>query len=1044
MVRTLEPVYSPARLEREVRRFWDRNRVYERARRRPGRPFFFVDGPPYTTGAIHLGTAWNKVLKDAVLRHRTMAGFRVSDTPGWDMHGLPIEVKVEEELGFTSKKQIEEELGVGKFVHRCKEFAEKNRKKMTRQFERLGVWMDWKNPYRTVTPEYMEAAWSTLKEAHKRGLLEQNYRVVNQCPRCETALAEAEIEYETITDPSIYVKFPLVDRPGASLLIWTTTPWTLPGNMAVAVHPDLDYAEVQRGQETIIVASPLIEKIPGLLDSGGRVVAKRPGHELVGWRYRHPVPQLLALDAHPLVRQNPPPYSVLAADFVQTTEGTGCVHIAPVYGEDDYWAIRRWAQENRRQVEFFYTVDGRGQFTNLVPSLMGQDFRKGNRVIVDGLRQAGTLFHEEQVSHRYGHCWRCKSPLLFLATDQWFLKVSRLRDEMKAEAAKARWVPDWAGASRFADFIGEARDWCISRQRYWGIPLPIWRCEKCNRAAVVGTRQELQTRSGRKVADIHRPSVDPLTWPCSKGCGGTMKRVPDIFDVWFDSAVASWAIQGWPGRKKEEGKNRPSSFIPRPSSFICEGHDQTRGWFFSQLAASVAAFGCAPYETVLMHGFTLDEAGRKMSKSLGNVIEPGEVADRFGADALRWAVLSASAPWEDLRFSMAQAEAAYRSLNILYNTVRFLGGAGVPSRAPKGLRVEDRWLLSRLQATVAGVSGGLESFHLHKAARALQGFWEEDLSRWYIPLVRRRLGEGDPAAAWTLAAALDATVRLLSPFAPFLAERLYLSLPGRKAQSVHLAPWPKVEGRRRRARLEEAMAVARRAVEAAWRARQRLGRKLRWPVARVTVVTPARRDLADLRAVLREQANAKEVVLLEPGAPLPDREAEVRPLPGKIGPAFRQRAQEVIEALKRVRPVPPGARERGLEIDVGGEKITVGPGMFELVETTPEGVATEPFEGGQVVVDGRLTPELEAEGWAREVVRRVQETRKGLGLTPAARVAVSLDISDPRVAEVLSKPPWAERIASGVRASRLTFGKAAGKAKEWDLEEWRLAVSIRK
>lgn len=1058
--RSLEPAYKPVALERGVQAFWDRSRTYEKARRRPGRPFFFVDGPPYTTGAIHLGTAWNKVLKDAVLRHRTMAGFRVSDTPGWDMHGLPIEVKVEEELGFTSKQQIEK-MGVEPFVNRCRAFAEENRKAMTRQFQRLGIWMDWSHPYRTLELNYIETAWSTLQAAYTQGLrkktslLEQNYRVVNQCPRCETALAEAEVEHETITDPSIYVKFPLAptyygENLNASLLVWTTTPWTLPGNMAVAVHPDIEYAEVQRGNEILIVASPLLEKIPGFLNEGAQVIRRRAGRELVGLRYQNPIANILDSKAIAAVKQNRPlirgsdnlaqeapvlMYEVIAADFVQVTEGTGCVHIAPAYGKDDFSAVRRWSEEKKGLVPFLDLVNRQGRFTHGVPSLEGQEFRKCNRVIIERLKHTGALFSEGQISHPYRHCWRCKSPLLFLATNQWFLKISRITDLMKKCAGEAQWIPDWAGSARFMDFIAQAEDWCISRQRFWGIPLPIWQCSLCQKFDVIGTRQGLQKKSLRKITDLHRPTVDSVSWPCNTPkCGGTRQRVPDIVDVWFDSAVASWAVQGWPTRS---GK-------PRPSDFITEGHDQTRGWFFSQLGASVSAFGRAPYRTVLMHGFTLDETGRKMSKSLGNVIEPGEVADKFGADALRWAVLSASAPWEDLRFSTAQAGGAFRSLNILYNTVRFLQGAGarVPARAPRTLAVEDRWLLSRLHAAVAEVTAGLESFHLHKAARALQGFYEEELSRWYIPLVRRRIGDGDPAAAWALSTTLDTLVRLLAPFAPFLAERLYQALPGRRLPSVHLAPWPKPG--KRQARLEEAMAAARAAVEAAWRARQKVGRKLRWPVARVTVVAEAHKALGLVRGVLQEQTNAKEVVLLPPGAPLPDLETETRPLPGKIGPVFKARAQAVIEALKAVRPVSPGAKEEGLEVEVGGERLRILPEMFEIVERAPEGVAVEPFEGGSVVVDGRLTPELEAEGWAREVVRRVQETRKALGLTPAVRVAVTLGISDPRVAKVLSQPPWSQRIAAGVRASRLTFGGAAHRTKEWDLEEWKLVVGIQR
>lgn len=1002
--RPLEPAYRPVELEREVRRFWERSRAYGKVRRRPGRPFFFVDGPPYTTGAIHLGTAWNKVLKDAVLRYRTMSGFRVSDTPGWDMHGLPIEVKVEEELGFTSKKQIEE-FGVGRFVARCRSFAMKNQAAMTRQFERLGVWMGWRRPYRTIEPAYMEAAWSTLKAAHEKGLLSQDYRIVNWCPRCETALAEAEVEYEEISDPSLYVKFPVAGRPEVSLLIWTTTPWTLPGNVAVALHPDAEYVEVRRGSETLIVAAPLAEKIPGLLGEGAETGARRRGRELAGLSYRHPLEEEVP-------RQREIPHRVVAAPFVTLEEGTGCVHIAPAFGEEDF---RVGQAEN---LPSFGPVDERGAFTAEGGKYAGLPTRKANSVIIEDLRARGALHHSAKVSHRYGHCWRCKSPILFRATVQWFLKISELRDTMLAEAAKVKWVPAWAGSSRFADFIGEARDWCISRQRYWGIPLPIWRCGKCRRLEVVGSRAELQKRSGRRVADLHRPSVDPLTWRCAgPGCGGTMKRVPDIFDVWFDSAVASWAVQGWPAKRGR----------PLPSDFICEGHDQTRGWFFSQLGASVSAFGRAPYRTVLMHGFTLDEAGRKMSKSLGNVIEPGEVAERYGADALRWAVLSASAPWEDLRFSAAQAEGAFRSLNILYNAVRFLQGAKVPARAPGGLRVEDRWLLSRLQATVAEVTEELERFHLHKAARALQGFWEEDLSRWYIPLVRRRLGEGDPAAGWSLATSLDTAVRLLAPFAPFLAERLWGALPGRRVLSVHLAPWPK--SARRQVRLEEAMAVARRAVEAAWRGRQRAERSLRWRVPKITFIpeTPeVQKALHSLRGILGEQTNTEEVVILSPGSRFPDADIAGTLSLEVAGPVFKEKTQRIIEALRSRVPYDPGKKEdvfnltqigSGITLDIDGEKIEVPGSMFKIrPEVLPSYITMEKFDGGSVYVDGRLTPELETEGWAREVIRRVQETRKSATLSREQKIWCCLHFTDSKVARALKSQRLRQRIADAVLA----------------------------
>ena len=1047
MISEVAGQYDAKEVEGRVRKFWEDRGIYALARttRAGGRKFFFVDGPPYTTGRIHLGTAWNKIIKDSILRYKSMNGFEIKDRAGWDMHGLPIEVKVEEHLGFKSKKEIEI-YGVDRFIDKCKEFALSQKDQMTEQFRTLGAWLDWEDPYMTLKDEYLEAAWWTLKKANERGLLERGFRVVNWCPRCETAIADAEVEYWEETDPSIYVKFPVVGEEKTFMMIWTTTPWTIPANVGVAVHPDFEYSRVRAwkddpdGAEVLIIASPLVE---GVLREGRykgyEVLDRLGGAELEGLEYDHPLADLIPAQRDII-------HKIHLADFV-TAENTGSVHIAPGHGLEDF---ELGVAEG---MPIFCPVGEDGRYTaEAGEKYAGKYVRSANEEVNEDLAGRGLLLAEGEISHRYGHCWRCKTPIIFIATPQWFLKISDLREDMLQEIAKVKWYPDWAGSARFRDWISGARDWCISRQRYWGIPLPIWICETCGEMEVIGSMEELHQRSGSVVSELHRPAVDLVTIKCT--CGGEMRRVPDVFDVWFDSAVASWATLNYPRdrRQLEEWW---------PADFITEGHDQTRGWFYSQLGASMVSFGVAPYRSVLMHGFTLDDKGKKMSKSIGNVVQPEEVVGKFGADTLRLYVLSSNAPWEDIHFSWEEVANTNRMLNILWNAYRFplpymvLDGFD-PMRVTLesrlgDLRPEDRWILSRANSLAAEVEAGMETYQLHRATRALADFVLEDLSRWYIQLVRPRtwIETDDPdklAAYATIMEVMATLAKLLAPFAPFTAETIYQNLvrgtdPG-APESVHLHDWHRPRHDLIDEELEREMGLVREVVEAVSNARQKGGRKLRWPVSEV-VISPQREipDLKDLLGVLKSQTNSKEVTVMAVGVK-PPMEVALNPVPKKIGPAFKGDAQKVIAALKEADPAMVKAGIEAGEGKVGAYVIL--PEMVEFIEKVPENLVAAEFSSGTVYVDVTLTPELKAEGYGREVIRRIQEMRKELDLRVDEKIVAAVRVEDEEVLRLVEA--MRGHIAGEVRARRLELGSdlevRGSLVKEWSVEDVAMTMGV--
>lgn len=1053
-VRQAEKAYDPPSLERRTQAFWKRTKAYERTRklRSKGKKFYFIDGPPYTSGHIHLGTAWNKILKDAQLRWLRMRGLHVRDQAGYDMHGLPIEVKVEKELGIKNKKQIEE-LGIARFIKKCREFSMGYLRVMTREFQELGVWLDWERPYRTIDNTFIEGAWWALSKAQERGLLYQAEKGgMSWCPRCETALAEAEVEYEEVEDPAVYVKFPVEGQAGTYLVIWTTTPWTLPANCAVAAHPDFNYARVlaRKGgkEETLILLDERVDEVVAL----GRydehvVVGHATGKELEGTRYAHPFAEL------PYHRSRPTPRNstVILGEHV-SAENTGLVHTATGHGQEDFEVGQRYG------IPPFCPVDEAGLFTADAGTYAGLYVKDADPRLIEDLRAKGLLLHDGKIRHRYGLCWRCKTPILYRTTRQWFLAITRVKDRMLEEVDRVSWTPEWAGSARQRDWVQNARDWCISRQRYWGIPIPVWMCDR-GHEAVIGTVKALAARAVRgyrKGMDLHRPHIDRVVVRCDQ-CRSDMRRIPDVFDVWFDSACASWAELRYPSTDKEF-----KAWFP--CDWIVEAQDQTRGWFYSQLGAGVAALDRCPYDRVLMHGWALDPEGKPMSKSLGNIVAPHDVVAKHGADAMRLYFM-AGAPWEDVAFSWEGVRNCQRTLNVLWNVHYFASTymaldefrpVPITGRLARALRPEDRWLRSRLQSVVSEVTRSFERNEYHLGARAIQSFVLEDLSRWYVRLARERTWleeESDDKRACyaTLHECLVTLARLLAPYTPHVADALYQDLAPGKA-TVHMEDWPRYETRLRDERLESGMAKARTIVEACLQARSKANLPLRWPVHAVYVA--GEKDLgqvvASSAALLAQLTNAKRVEYV--GERWRNLLVAAAPVKNVIGKTFRERAPAVVERLKGLNPQDAEDLRRKLASDESAplllgdtSRVTLTPEMVTFqTRLSPEYTGAD-IAGGAVYVDTQVTAALKAEGLAREISRRIQQMRKEADLRVDARIRTEVSV-EPWLEVLVASAPDAvrEEIRTATRSVALSFTpKPRGKhAKTWEIDGERVTIAI--
>ncbi|MFX0207122.1 MAG: isoleucine--tRNA ligase, partial [Candidatus Hodarchaeota archaeon] len=940
VVGKLEKRYQPQQIEEAVLQLWKDKDIYESAKLQnvDHEKFYFLDGPPYVTNPIHVGTAWNKCLKDVVCRYKRINGYNVRAQPGYDCHGLPIEVMVEKKLNLKTKKDIEV-LGVDRFLEECMTFATTNDRILARQFENLGIWMDWEAPYMTIHPKYMEAAWFLIKQAYKQDLLEQSQRVVHWCWRCETVLSGYEVtdEFREIRDPGIYVMFPVAeeeDEKDTYLVIYTTTPWTLPGNTGIMVHPDKQYAKVQTNKGKLILAYDLVDEVMEAASIDYDLLSVFQGSELVETRYRNPLDDQVTLQRK-LENSN---RVVPSTEFVSVEEGTGLVHTAPGHGEEDFHIGIETGLPR------LSPVDDTGRLMEGTGKYQGMFVKDADSIIIKDIEDKGLMLMTTEITHRYPHCWRCKSPLIMRTTPQWIIEVTRKKNELLEANERINWVPEWAGSRRYRNWLENLRDWVISRQRFWGIPLPIWICTNCNEMEVIGSVKELRTRIQAEglleELDLHKPTMDRIKLSCE--CGGEKSRVDDICDVWLDSGVATFADLHFPHTNEHFEKWYPADFI-------LEGHDQTRGWFHTLLLSGIVAFDNNPYKNVVMHGFSVDENGDKFSKSGGNFVSPEDVIEKYGRDALRAYTLS-STMWQDLRFMWKEVEQARKDLDILWNVYLFASTymnldefepcSYSLSKIQNNLRPEDRWILSRLQTVVTNTTEYLDKYEIHEGIRVIMNFILSDVSRWYVKLIRKRvwIESGDPdkiAAYTTLFSVLRDTAVLLTPYLPFITEHLYqhVLMPAElnSVPSVHMLEWPKSQPEWQDLELEKQMLIAREVISASINARQSTEPpiKIRQPLKTLKILSDdknVKEALDTFEKIILEQTNLSEIIVENLAEGEDYISLELVPNHATLGPKFRDKVNTIISHLRTLdaRDVNIKLMQTGsIELNIENEAINL-------------------------------------------------------------------------------------------------------------------------
>ncbi|HZU71609.1 MAG TPA: isoleucine--tRNA ligase [Acidimicrobiales bacterium] len=978
------------RLEAEVLERWARHRIFERSvSERGDAEFVFFEGPPTANGRPGLHHVWARVYKDLFCRYQTMKGLRVDRRAGWDTHGLPVEVEVEKQLGFSGKDQIEA-FGVAEFVERCRASVYAYVEDWERLTERIAFWVDTSQAYWTLSPEYVQSVWWHLRRLWDTGLLFEDVKVVPYCPRCGTALSSHELGqpdvYQDVEDLTAYVRFPLTEGgpPGAdALVVWTTTPWTLVSNTAVAVDPDMDYVVI----DGMVVAAALADEVlgEGALDRAG---PRFPGSTLVGARYRRPFDLV-----EPTGNQDG--WRVVPAGFVTGDEGTGLVHIAPAFGSDD------WLLGRAESLPTINPVGPDGRFTAAAGWLAGRPVREADPDIVARLAEEGLLVRPQPHVHSYPHCWRCGTPLIYWGKPSWYVATSSHKDQLLEANEKVTWRPEHTKHGRFGEWLANNVDWALSRDRYWGTPLPIWRCPD-KHARCVASLAELSELAGRDLSDLdpHRPVIDEVTFPCPE-CGETATRVEAVIDAWFDSGSMPAAQWGYPHTPGSEGRLRI------PADFIAEAVDQTRGWFYSLLAVNVLVFGESPYRTVLSLGHIVDAEGRKMSKSLGNAIDPWTILETRGADPLRWWMFHQGSPWTSTRTSLEAIDASTSDVIMtLWNTWSFFstyarlndyrpGDPDTPGPADRPPL--DRWAASRLAATVTEVTAALDSYQPLQAANAIAAM-VDDLSNWYVRCNRRRFWRTDPgldrgdslAAHATLHEALVTLSLLLAPFVPFLADAMWAQLTGAAADaSVHLALWPEA-GTRRDHDLEASMELARRLVSLGRAARAQANVKVRQPLRRAVVVLPPERpELLD--RLVAEELNVDEVVV---GTAMGEvMSFELVPNFRLLGPRLGEAAKSLRPALARLDPAEAVERlERGEALTVALEsgEVSLTADEVEIRVKGRSGFSVSREGTAAVALDLELDDELRRRGLLRDVIRQVQSLRRDAGLEMSDRIRLWL------------------------------------------------------
>ncbi|MFM9164105.1 MAG: isoleucine--tRNA ligase [Solirubrobacterales bacterium] len=1027
----VDPSASLPEMEQAVLERWRERDVFaESLRRREGaEPWVFYEGPPTANGRPGSHHVLARVFKDIYPRFKTMRGHYVERKGGWDCHGLPVEITVEQELGISSKEEIEE-YGIAEFNAKCRQSVFTFLEEWDRLTERIGFWIDLNDAYRTLDDGYVESVWWALRRIWDKGLLYEGHKVVPYCPRCGTSLSSHEVAqgYKDVVDPSVYVRFGVPAgqgrvQAGDELIVWTTTPWTLVSNAAVAVDPELEYVRAKLpGEEAPkVVAAALAGRVLG---EEAEVIESFPGSELVGLAYEAP------FDFIPGSDWGEKGHTVLPASFVTAEDGSGLVHTAVAFGEDDF----RLGQE--AGLEMVNPVKLDGTYDERIGPYAGRFVKDADPDLVEDLRSRGKLLRAGDYEHSYPHCWRCSTPLLYYAKPSWYIATSKIGDRLLAENEKIDWHPEHIRDGRFGDWLRGNVDWALSRERYWGTPLPGWRGEN-GHLHCIGSFEELEGLSGEPLPDPHRPFVDEVTFPCAE-CGEQMRRVPEVVDVWFDSGAMPFAQYHAPFENQEKFEQR------FPADFICEAIDQTRGWFYSLLAVSTLLYDESSYESVVCLGHIRDEDDRKMSKSLGNVVVPWEVLDRFGADAFRWYFFTSKQPWDGYRFSMdAVGEGVRLFLRQLWNTYSFLAlyenaAAGQEDR-PQGEETElDRWIRSRLAATVAEVTERLEAFDATTAGRAIQDF-VDDLSNWYVRRSRRRFWDGDPVAFETLRECLVTTAKLLAPFTPFIADEIYENLDGSEP-SVHLCDWPE-PGVERDLPLEVSMATARETVRLGLAARGQAKVKLRQPLREAVVVAAGneREAIGRHAEIVEEELNVEQLRFVDDADELGS--WEVKANYRTLGPRFGKKMPQVAAAVAALDPdhVAATLRDGGtVGVVIDGDEHPLGADDLVMAMAPLEGYQLEREGSHAVALDLQLDDELLRRGLAREVVHAIQNARKAAGLAVEDRISLTLG-GDAELLDVVREHE--ELVAGEALATEVTLAAdAAGEATAIDGRDLVIAV----
>ncbi|MGA1821950.1 MAG: isoleucine--tRNA ligase [Thermoplasmatota archaeon] len=1018
-----------AKLEEEILKIWADRSVYDRLLdHNKGKPYFrFLEGPPTANAPPGVHHIYARSVKDVINRYRTMKGFYVPRMGGWDCHGLPVEIAVEKKLGIENKEQIEE-YGIEPFIQQCKESVFSHIDTWSRMTERLGNVLDLKNPYITMTDSYIETVWWSLKEIWKKGLLNEGHTIVPFCPRCGTSLSSHEVAqgYQEVEEPSIFVKFKVVDQEDTCILAWTTTPWTLISNVALAVHPDEFYLVIDYKGQRLIFAE---ERVKVLMKEGEYEVVRRiMGSDLEGTRYE---------PLYGFVKPERSAHFVTTADFVTMDDGTGVVHIAPAFGEDDYNLGQTYG------LPMVQPVNSDGTFSKEVTPWAGRFVKDCDSEIIQELESRNLLEGIHMYAHQYPFCWRCDTPLLYYARKGIYIRMSELKDDLIRNNQEIKWYPENVKTGRFGKFLEDVKDWNLSRERYWGTPLPLWRCPE-GHEHMVGSIQELKDLSGHEVPELHRPYVDDVKFPCSD-CGKEMERVSYVIDCWYDSGSAPIASMHYPFENTDEFE---AQF---PRDFIAEGVDQTRGWFYSLLAVSTAVFNKPSYKSVICHAHVLDGEGKKMSKSKGNVVDPWEVFESDGADSIRWYLLSSSAPWKPKLFSKESVRDVNRTFlatlrNVLgfYRTYADLDGYEPVDRTdPRDRPSVDRWLLSRLQKVIREMDVSMDDMGIYAAAQSVENFVMEDLSNWYVRVNRRRFwgseDSHDKRTAYdTLAEALQAVSKLIAPFVPFHAERIYLDVGFRDiVDSVHFDSYPEHDPSLVDDDLEEGMAFLRRVVELGRAARGSKNIKIRQPLSK-TVIKGSLEFPDDLNGIIRSELNVKDVIFENDMSKYFEITAE--PDPKVLGPRLKAASGPVKEKLMEYDPRELASLARG-----GVLKVEVENGVYELTEDyfRYHEVLGDRWVHGEdgdleVLLDLELTDDLKKEGIAREVVRRIQTMRKDLDLQYDARINLKIR-GDAAIIEGIEA--FREYITTETLSDSLVIDDRV-KGREWEIDQGCFTVYI--